>query len=48
MVFVVYITATAVGHVFTELNHVLEFLKSGVPHHRVEVWSNNRKRAEHW
>jgi len=48
MVFIVYITETTVGHVFTELAHVLDYLKAGKRHHRIELWNKGEKRATHW
>jgi hypothetical protein len=48
MVFIVYITESTVGHVFTELGHVLDYLNSGKRHHRIEMWNKGVRRAEHW
>lgn len=47
MVYIIYLTESAIGHVYTELEHVLQFLKRGKRHHRIEVWRNGEKRAEH-
>jgi hypothetical protein len=48
MVFIVYITDSIVGHVFTELGHVLDYIKSGRPHTRIEVWNKGVRRGLHW
>lgn len=47
MVFIVYLTETTVGHVFTELEHLIEFIKAGTRHHRVEIWNKGVRKALH-
>jgi hypothetical protein len=48
MVFIIYVTETAIGHVFTELGHVLDYLKSGKRCRRIEMWNKGVRRAEHY
>jgi len=48
MVFIIYVTETAIVHVFTELGHVLDYLKSGNRHHHIEMWNKGVRRAEHY
>lgn len=47
MVYVIFLTESAIGHVYTELEHVLAFIKSNAPHHKIEVWNKGQRRASH-
>jgi hypothetical protein len=48
MVYVIFLTESTIGHIFTELDHVLGFIKTGKRHHRIEMWNKGQKRAMHW
>ena len=48
MVFIVYITESMIGHVFTELHQVLDYIKSNKPRARIEVWNKGDRRGAHW
>lgn len=48
MVFIVWATENAIEHVFTELQHVLDYIKTGARYDRVEVWNKNRLRGLHY
>lgn len=48
MVFIVWATENAIGHVFTELEQVLAHIKTGARYHRVELWNKNRLRGMHY
>lgn len=47
MVYVIFLTESTIGHIFTELEHVLGFIKTNNRHHRIEMWSNGVKRGVH-
>lgn len=47
MVYVIFMSDTVIGRVYTELEHVLAFIKSNAPHHKIEVWRNGERRGLH-
>lgn len=47
MVYVIFLSDTVIARVYTELGHVLAFIKSGERHHKIEVWNNGERRGGH-
>jgi hypothetical protein len=48
MVFIVWVTEHRIGHVFTELSQMLEHLKIGARHQRIEIWNKSQLRGVHY
>lgn len=42
MMFIVFLTAERIGHIFHDIAHVKEFYAANHKHHRVEVWHKNK------
>jgi hypothetical protein len=44
MIYIVFTTEAAIGHVFGELQHALEFIGKGIRWHRIEVWNRDKNK----
>ena len=44
MIYIVFTTEAAIGHVFGELQHALEFIGRGIKWHRIEVWNQAKNK----
>lgn len=44
MIYIVFTTEACIGHVFSELQHALDFISKGIKWHRLEVWNKDKNR----